>query len=147
MTLVAKMTNHFRVYFDDFGRDCPPLTFQVLRATRPSLRFHNDFGISEVSLMPMEIDLRDDVSDLTRCAVISQVIRQMKEDAKFAVVIETLGIDNKVLEQWRLTGCSIQNYRLDELICSKGDGLVIHLTLDSERISVSMNGEMVELLS
>jgi hypothetical protein len=143
--LVAKMSNHFRVHFDDFGGDDRDLTSQVLRVTRPGLRFHNDFGIAEVAATPIELDLRDDVSDHTRCAVMTQVLRQIKEDAKFAVVIETLGPTNNVLEQWRLTGCRILDYRLDELCCVKGEGLLIRLTFDSERISVSLNGEMVVL--
>ena len=144
--LVAKMTNHFRVHFDDFGDgDYRDLTTQVLRVTRPGLRFHNDFGIAEVAATPIELDLRDDVSDYTRCAVMTQVLRQIKEDAKFAVVIETLGPAGNVLEQWRLTGCRLLNYHLDELICSKGEGLLIHMTFEPERISVSMNGEMVDM--
>src|SRR6476659_6746347 len=108
--LVPKMSNQFRVHFDDFDSD---ETTQVMRVTRPSLRFHNDLGIAEVSLAPIELDLRDDVSDHTRCAVLKQVIKQINEDAKFAMVIETLALDRSVLEQWRLHGCRILDYQLD----------------------------------
>jgi len=147
ISLTHKSAFRFRVHFDDFGTGDGQLTGQVMRVTRPSVKFHEVYGLDEVSLRPIEIDLRDDVGDMTRSEVITQVIKQIRDDAKFAVVIETLDAAEKVLEQWRLNNCRIIEYHLDELVECKADGLLIHLVIDCARLSVTLHGELVQMLS
>jgi hypothetical protein len=144
--LIHKSAHRFRVHFDDFGTgEHEHLTTQVIRVTRPSLKFHEDFGIPEVALAPIEIDLRDDVADLTRSEVTAQLIKQIKQDRKFAMVIETLQNDT-LLEQWRLNECRIAEVTFDELGGKQAEPLLIRLVVECDRLSVVQNGQMVNLL-
>lgn len=144
MAIASKMSWRFRVHFDNFGTGAL-LTPLVLRVTRPDVMFYDIMGLAESEASTVEIDLRDDVSDLARASVIVQVAKQIKEDVEFALVIETLDEMEKVLEQWRLSACRISECRWSELAAMQQDGLVIRLTISCGRVETTVNGEMVEL--
>jgi len=144
---LSKHANNFRITFDDFGKwDGPhaPLTARVLRITRPHLLRYKLFDVAEAA--PIEIDLRDDESDIARQEVLTQIIRQIDDDARFTLVIETLDrTGTTVLERWRLLQCQIVDCRFDDLNYDEAARLQIHLLVSALRIVVSLGDSEVDL--
>lgn len=144
MAVLSKMPWRFRVHFDNFGTGAL-LTPLVLRVTRPDVMFYDIMGLAESEASTVEIDLRDDVTDRARAEVVTQVAKQIKEDVEFALVIETLDEDEKVLEQWHLAACRVSECRWSELATMQQEGLIIRLTISVGRVETTANGQMVEL--
>lgn len=143
----SKQSYLFWVHFDGFGTGDVNelLSEQVLRVTRPEIVFADILGVHEAAVTDFEIELRDDITDRTRAEVMTQVIKQIREDAEFALTIDTLDDQGKVIEQWYLRGCKITACRLDELAKANGANLTIRLMLTSKRIATSLLGQSVQM--
>lgn len=141
LSIKPKASHRFRVSFDDFGDQYHEFT--VMRITRPHMT--KVYGVAEFA--PMEIDLWDDVKDMARTTVVMQLVQQMANDATFTVLIETVDQLEKVLEQWRLTQCSIIECRFDELTLTESHNLMIHLVVNAQCIEVNANGQMLTVKS
>jgi len=142
----SKQANHFRVIFDDFGtgRHTQLSMFCVTRISRPHLLRYGLFDAADVS--PIEIDLRDDEADIARSEVLTQMMQQIKDDARFSLVIETLDRQRGTIEHWRLLQCSIVDCQFDDLNYDEDDRLLIRLKVMPRRIEASLNDSIVELL-
>jgi hypothetical protein len=138
--LSPKMGRRFRVLFADFGDQTEHLTNHVLRITRPHILMNDVYGV--VGAVPLALDLRDDVMDITRTAVIGQLARQIKDDVTFSLMIETFDHDCVVREQWHLTQCRIIDCQPNEL---GSTDLMIRLLIDAKAISGNLGDHMVTL--
>jgi hypothetical protein len=140
------MAHRFRVQFYRFGSgdQLPHLTTQVLRITRPHLLNYDIQGL--VCAAAIEIDLRDDVLDINRVEVLTQLHQQIKDDLSFALTIETLDQNEKVLERWLLDECRISDCQFDELTTIESRGLMIHLQVDVKRVRTELRDQIVTML-
>lgn len=137
----------FRVHFDSFGTGSAHafLSEQVLRVTRPEIVFSDIVGVHEAAMTDFDIELRDDVTDRTRAEVITQVNKQIKEDAEFALTIDTLDDQGAVVEQWYLRGCKVAACRLGDLFQGAATNLTIYLVVTAKRLATSLLGQSVEV--
>ena len=149
MEFKAKAAHSFRAHFDNFGSGNANehLMTHVKRITRPGAVFYDLLGLPEVESPAIEMDLCDDVTDRTRGEVVTQISKQIKDGAQFALVIETLDEAGVVIEQWRIGQCRIIEFRLDELARASDSTLTIHLVFTCGRVSTTAFGEMLDLLS
>jgi hypothetical protein len=146
--LLPKSAHRFRVQFDDFGNNAQShMTSQVMRVSRPYMHRYDDFVPSGIS--PINIDLRDDIMDITRTEVLTQVLRQIADNVRFSMTIETVDMNAKVLEQWNLLKCRIVDCKFDDLsyyLGQDGDGLMIHLSIQSDQVSVNVGDQRVAIV-
>jgi len=125
--LQPKLAYRFRIVFQNFGtnQNLRELTSSVQSVGRPSIQYdeaevHSYNSIAYVMgkhrWQPIEIMVRDDVTNAVTSAVSSQVQRQLNHfeqigpvagvNYKFGMQIHTLdGSNGEELESWQLDGC------------------------------------------
>lgn len=143
----SKQGYMFRVHFDSFGTGDAYefLSEQVMRVTRPEIVFSDILGLHEAAMTDFDIELRDDITDRARAEVITQVNKQIREDAEFALTIDALDDQGAVVEQWYLRGCKIAACRLGELTKGTATNLTIYLVVTSRRVATSLFGQSVQV--
>ena len=129
--LQPKLAYRFRVVFQNFGtnNNLRELTAGVQSVGRPSVQYgeaevHSYNSIAYImgkhAWQPIELMVRDDITNAVTSAVSSQVQRQLNHfeqigpvagtNYKFGMQIHTLAGDNgEELESWQLDGCWLTN--------------------------------------
>lgn len=149
--LHPKQKYRFRVVWQNFGENngLREMTANVVTVTRPKITY------SEVQLDsynsvawiqgkhtfdPIEITLRDDITNSVISSVGAQVQKQMNHfeqtsavagiNYKFSMEIHSLdGTDNDQLESWVLDGCFIQSVGYGDNDYASGDPNMVTLTI------------------
>jgi hypothetical protein len=140
-----KLAYRFRVVFDKFGTGTYDLTPHVTRIGRPGIAVFDIVGTDETSSPSIELTLCDDLLDRTRSEVIIQLAKQIEDNTKFALVIETQNEHDEVIEHWHLSGCRIVDCRFSELDMRSAEAPRIQLLISSQRIATRINGELLHL--
>lgn len=149
--LHPKQKYRFRVTFQDFGDNggLREMTANVMTATRPKPTFedikldaYNSVAwiAGKHSWEPVEIKLRDDITNSVLSSVGAQVQKQMNMyeqtsavagiNYKFAMRIDSLdGTTNEEIESWDLEGCFLTSVAYPEGDYASGDVSEITLTI------------------
>lgn len=150
--LHPKLKYRFRAVFQNFGDSTGlrNLTANAVTCTRPKvshaeaeLHAYNSVAwiAGKHTFEPIEIKLRDDITNSVASAVGSQVQKQMNHfeqtsavagiNYKFSMEIHSLdGTDNEELESWVLEGCWLKDVAYDEGdYASTSDPQMITLTV------------------
>lgn len=134
--LHPKQKYRFRVIWQNFGENngLREMTANVMTVTRPQITYedikldsYNSVAwiMGKHSFEPIEIKLRDDITNSVISSVGAQIQKQMNHyeqtsavagiNYKFSMEIQSLdGTDNDALESWVLDGCFIQNATYSE---------------------------------
>lgn len=149
--LHPKQKYRFRVVWQNFGdrRGLRELTASVVSATRPKVTYgetelHAYNSVAWIqgkhSFDPIEIKIRDDITNTIVSAVGAQVQKQMNHfeqtsavagvNYKFSMEIHSLdGTSNEELESWVLDGCWLTGVAYDEGDYSSGDVVTATLSI------------------
>lgn len=149
--LQPKQKYRFRVIFKNFGENnsLREMTQNVMTCTRPKVTYnevelHSYNSVAWIqgkhTFDPVEITLRDDLTNAVISSVGAQVQKQMNHfeqtsavagiNYKFAMEIHTLdGTDNDQLESWQLDGCFLLSVQYPESDYSSGDPNVVTLSV------------------
>lgn len=165
--LHPKQKYRLRVIWQNFGVNygLREMTANVVTCTRPKV----GFGMTEVhsynsvSLImgkrspfdPIEIVLRDDITNATVSAVGAQIQKQMNHyeqtsavagiNYKFAMQIHSMdGTNNEELESWDLDGCWIENATYGEGDMASGDSQTVTLSIRFDN-ATNLAGENTNL--
>lgn len=149
--LHPKQKYRFRVIWQNFGENngLREMTQNVVTVTRPKITYnevelhsYNSVGWiqGKHTFDPIEITLRDDITNSVISSVGAQVQKQMNHfeqtsavagiNYKFAMEIHSLdGTDNEHLESWVLDGCWITSATYGEGDYSSGDAQTVTLSV------------------
>ncbi len=149
--LHPKQKYRFRVVWQNFGENngLREMTQQVVTVTRPKITY-NEVQLDSYNSVawiqgkhtfdPLEITLRDDITNAVISAVGAQVQKQMNHfeqtsavagiNYKFAMEVHSLdGTDNEQLESWVLDGCWITKADYGDGDYASGDPNVVTLSI------------------
>ena len=149
--LQPKQKYRFRVIFQNFGENngLREITANVMTCTRPKITYE-DLKLDSYnsvawiqgkhSFEPIEMKLRDDITNSVISSVGAQIQKQMNHyeqtsavagiNYKFTMEIHSLdGTDNDQLESWVLDGCFLTGSQTEEGDYSSGDPQTITLTI------------------
>lgn len=150
--LHPKQKYRFRVVWQNFGENngLREMTANVVKATRPKIVFnkvdlHSYNSVGQIvgkrePFDPIEITLRDDITNSVISSVGSQIQKQMNHfeqtsavagiNYKFAMEIHSLdGTTNEQLESWVLDGCFIESASYGEGDYSSGEAQEVTLSI------------------
>lgn len=150
--LHPKQMYRFRVVWQNFGENngLREMTANVVKVTRPKFAFgvvelhsYNSVGLIQGKrnpFDPVEITLRDDLTNSVVSSVGAQIQKQMNHfeqtsavagiNYKFTMEIHSLdGTNNDQLESWVLDGCFIENVNYGEGDYASGDPNLITLSV------------------
>ena len=149
--LHPKQKYRFRVVWQNFGENngLRELTQNVMTCTRPKITYeevkldsYNSVAWiqGKHSFEPIEIKIRDDITNAVVSSVGAQVQKQMNHfeqtsavagiNYKFSMEIHSLdGTDNEQLESWVLDGCWITSVQYDEGDYAVGDAQAVTLSI------------------
>ena len=159
--LQPKLAYRFRIVFQNFGtnQNLRELTSSVQSVGRPQIQYqeaevHSYNSVAYVmgkhAWQPIEIMVRDDITNAVTSAVSSQVQRQLNHfeqigpvagtNYKFGMQIHTLdGGNGEELESWQLDGCWLTNVTNGDFNYETG--------ADFMRITMSVRYDNASLLS
>ena len=159
--LQPKLAYRFRIVFQNFGtnQNLRELTSSVQSVGRPQVQYqeaevHSYNSVAYVmgkhAWQPIEIMVRDDITNAVTSAVSSQVQRQLNHfeqigpvagtNYKFGMQIHTLdGGNGEELESWQLDGCWLTNVTNGDFNYETG--------ADFMRITMSVRYDNATLLS
>lgn len=149
--LHPKQKYRFRVVWQNFGENngLREMTANVVTCTRPKITY-NEVQLDSYNSVawiqgkhtfdPVEITLRDDITNAVISSVGAQVQKQMNHfeqtsavagiNYKFSMEIHSLdGTDNDQLESWVLDGCWIQAAAYGDNDYASGDPNMVTLTI------------------
>lgn len=149
--LHPKQKYRFRVVWQNFGENngLREMTSNVVTVTRPKITY-NEVQLDSYNSVawiqgkhtfdPIEITLRDDITNSVISSVGAQVQKQMNHfeqtsavagiNYKFTMEIHSLdGTDNDQLESWVLDGCWIQSAAYGDGDYASGDPNMVTLTI------------------
>lgn len=149
--LHPKQKYRFRVVWQNFGENngLREMTQNVVTCTRPKITY-NEVQLDSYNSVawiqgkhtfePIEITLRDDITNAVISSVGAQVQKQMNHfeqtsavagiNYKFAMEIHSLdGTDNEQLESWVLDGCWVQAAAYGDGDYASGDPNIVTLTV------------------
>jgi len=149
--LHPKQKYRFRVVWQNFGENngLREMTANVVTVTRPKITY-NEVQLDSYNSVawiqgkhtfdPIEITLRDDITNSVVSSIGAQVQKQMNHfeqtsavagiNYKFAMEIHSLdGTTNDQLESWVLDGCWIQQAAYGDGDYASGDPNIITLTI------------------
>jgi hypothetical protein len=149
--LHPKQKYRFRVVWQNFGENngLREMTANVVTCTRPKITY-NEVQLDSYNSVawiqgkhtfdPVEITLRDDITNAVLSSVGAQVQKQMNHfeqtsavagiNYKFAMEIHSLdGTDNDQLESWVLDGCWITSVQNADGDYASGDQSIITVTI------------------
>jgi hypothetical protein len=149
--LHPKQKYRFRVTWQNFGENngLREMTANVMTCTRPKITY-NEVQLDSYNSVawiqgkhtfePIEIKLRDDITNSVISSVGAQIQKQMNHfeqtsavagiNYKFSMTIDSLdGTDNDALESWNLEGCWIQAAAYGEGDYTSGDPNDVTLTI------------------
>lgn len=149
--LHPKQKYRFRVVWQNFGENngLREMTANVVTVTRPKITY-NEVQLDSYNSVawiqgkhtfdPIEITLRDDITNSVISSVGAQVQKQMNHfeqtsavagiNYKFSMEIHSLdGTDNEQLESWVLEGCWIQAAAYGDGDYASGDPNMVTLTI------------------
>ena len=150
--LHPKQKYRFRVVWQNFGENngLREMTQNVVTCTRPKVAFgkselhsYNSVGLiagKRSPFDPLEITLRDDITNAVVSSVGAQIQKQMNHyeqtsavagiNYKFAMQVHTLdGTNNDQLESWDLDGCWIESVNYGDYDYASGDPNLITLSI------------------
>lgn len=149
--LHPKQKYRFRVVWQNFGENngLREMTQNVMTCTRPKISYeeikldsYNSVAWiqGKHSFEPIEIKIRDDITNAVISSVGAQVQKQMNHfeqtsavagiNYKFSMEIHSLdGTDNDQLESWVLDGCWIVSAQYDEGDYSSGEQQAVTLSI------------------
>lgn len=149
--LHPKQKYRFRVVWQNFGENngLREMTANVMTCTRPKITYedikldsYNSVAwiMGKHSFEPVEIKLRDDITNSVVSSVGAQVQKQMNHfeqtsavagiNYKFSMEIHSLdGTDNDQLESWVLDGCFIQSAAYGDGDYASGDAQEVTLSI------------------
>lgn len=152
--LMPKLKHRFRVLFTlpVFGGETYDLTRQVVTAGRPQQQYNNTplhsynnvvYIAQKPEWQPIEIVLRDDITNAATSVVSNQLQLQMNHynqnaaragsNYKFQILLQTLDgqmtADVNILEEWFLEGCYIESVQYDSLDYSSSEPVQITLSI------------------
>ena len=149
--LHPKQKYRFRVVWQNFGENngLREMTQNVVTCTRPKITYdevkldsYNSVAWiqGKHSFDPIEIKIRDDITNAVISSVGAQVQKQMNHfeqtsavagiNYKFTMEIHSLdGTDNEQLESWVLEGCWITSAQYDEGDYASGDAMAVTLSI------------------
>lgn len=152
--LMPKLKYRFRVLVFDFGDGTGSLdlTRQVVTAGRPQIQYNNtplhsynniSYIAQKPEWQPIEIVVRDDISNLVTSAISAQNQAQMNHytqssaraasNYKFEMALQTLdGSMNEginILEEWYLEGCYLEQIQYDQMDYTSSDSVQITMTI------------------
>lgn len=150
--LHPKQMYRFRVVWQNFGENngLREMTANVVKVTRPKFVFgvvelhsYNSVGLIQGKrnpFDPVEITLRDDITNSVVSSVGAQIQKQMNHfeqtsavagiNYKFSMEIHSLdGTNNDQLESWVLDGCFIENVNYGEGDYASGEPNLITLSV------------------
>lgn len=149
--LHPKQKYRFRVVWQNFGENngLREMTQNVMTVSRPKVTYeeikldsYNSVAWiqGKHSFDPIEVKLRDDITNAVISSVGAQVQKQMNHfeqtsavagiNYKFAMEIHSLdGTDNEQLESWVLDGCWIQQATYSDADYASGDPNEVTLTI------------------
>ena len=149
--LHPKQKYRFRVVWQNFGENngLREMTQNVMTCTRPKITYeevkldsYNSVAWiqGKHSFEPVEIKIRDDITNAVVSSVGAQVQKQMNHfeqtsavagiNYKFTMEIHSLdGTDNEQLESWVLDGCWITSVQYDEGDYASGDAQAVTLSI------------------
>ena len=129
--LQPKLAYRFRILFNNFGTNdnLRELTANVISVVRPAVTYQEipvhsynsiAYAMGKHEWQPIDIVVRDDITNAVTSAVSSQVQRQLNHyeqigpvagtNYKFYMQIHTLdGTNAEELESWQLDGCFLTN--------------------------------------
>ena len=149
--LHPKQKYRFRVVWQNFGENngLREMTQNVVTVSRPKITYneielHSYNSVAWIqgkhTFDPIEITLRDDITNSVISSVGAQVQKQMNHfeqtsavagiNYKFSMEIHALdGTDNEQLESWVLDGCWITNAAYGDGDYSSGDAQIVTLSI------------------
>ncbi len=149
--LHPKQKYRFRVTWQNFGENqgLREMTANVVTCTRPKVTYeevkldsYNSVAWiqGKHSFEPIELKLRDDITNSVISSVGAQVQKQMNHfeqtsavagvNYKFSMTIDSLdGTDNEALESWNLEGCWLTGAQYDEGDYASGDAMMVTLSI------------------
>jgi hypothetical protein len=152
--LMPKLKYRFRVLVFDFGDGLGALdlTRQVITAGRPQIQYNNTplhsynniaYVAQKPEWQPIEVVVRDDISNLVTSAISAQNQAQMNHytqssaraasNYKFEMALQTLdGSMNEginVLEEWYIEGCYLETIQYDSMDYSSSDPVQITMSI------------------
>jgi hypothetical protein len=149
--LHPKQKYRFRVVWQNFGENngLREMTANVVTCQRPKVdhsevELHSYNSIAWImgkhTFDPIEITLRDDITNSVVSSVGAQIQKQMNHfeqtsavagiNYKFAMEIHTLdGTDNDQLESWVLSGCFIKTVSYGDHDYKEGEPVMVTLTI------------------
>jgi hypothetical protein len=149
--LQPKQKYRFRVIWKNFGENngLREMTANVMTCTRPKVSYDEvqlDSYNSRAWIQgkhtfdPIEIELRDDITNSVISSVGAQVQKQMNHfeqtsavagiNYKFAMEIHSLdGTDNEQLESWELDGCWLLSATYGDADYASGDPQTVKLSI------------------
>ena len=150
--LQPKLAYRFRILFNNFGinDNLRELTSNVVSVVRPSVQYQEipvhsynsiAYAMGKHEWQPIDIVVRDDITNAVTSAVSSQVQRQLNHyeqigpvagtNYKFNMQIHTLdGTNAEELESWQLDGCFLTNVVNNEFNYeSGGEFMRIQMTI------------------
>lgn len=149
--LHPKQKYRFRIVFQGFGfnQGLRELTANVVSCTRPKVTYDEVKLDSYNSVAwiqgkhtfdPIEVVLRDDITNSVISTVGAQVQKQMNHfeqtsavagiNYKFSMNIDSLdGTDNEELESWELDGCWLTSVQYGEGAYDSGDAQTVTLSI------------------
>lgn len=169
--VMPKLKHRFRVTFagsafssNNSGLGVTSMTQNIVTCGRPQQQFDNTplhsynnivYIAQKPQWQPIEITLRDDVSNNVTSLVSTQLATQMNHysqaqapagsNYKFSIAIDTLdgtmGEDN-ALETWLLSGCYIEQVQYDSMDFASSEAVVITLSI---RYDNALQGDEVGL--
>jgi len=144
--LQPKLAFRYRVVFQNFGQNnnLRELTANVESVIRPNVQYleaevHSYNSVAYVmgkhAWQPIDLIVRDDITNATTSAISSQVQRQLNHfeqigpvagtNYKFGMQIHTLdGSNGEELESWQLDGCWLTNIQNGEFNYASGTEFV-----------------------
>lgn len=156
--LMPKLKHRFRVTFSGSSFSINPngigvksLTQNIVTCGRPQQQFNNTplhsynnivYIAQKPEWQPIEITLRDDISNNVTSLISTQLATQMNHysqsaapagsNYKFSIKIDmldgTMGVQN-TLETWLLTGCYIENVQYDGGDFASSEPVIITLSI------------------
>ncbi len=149
--LQPKQKYRFRVTWQNFGENngLREMTANVVTCSRPKITYE-DIKLDSYnsvawiqgkhSFEPIELKLRDDITNSVVSSVGAQIQKQMNHfeqtsavagiNYKFSMTIDSLdGTDNDALESWVLEGCFLTGAQYDEGDYASGDAQMVTLTI------------------
>ena len=150
--LHPKQMYRFRVVWQNFGENngLREMTANVVKVTRPKFVFnpvelhsYNSVGViigKRNAFEPVEVTLRDDLTNSVVSSVGAQIQKQMNHfeqtsavagiNYKFTMEIHSLdGTNNDQLESWVLDGCFLENVNYGEGDYASGEPNLITLSV------------------